>query len=746
MACNIKSHTILKKAPYSDVKRKVDDLLKIMTLKEKIGQMNQYNGFWDVTGPVPSKGSEERKYEDIKAGLVGAMLSVRGAKEVRAVQRIAVEDTRLGIPLIIGFDVIHGYKTISPIPLAEAASWDLEAIKRSAQVAAAEAAAVGINWTFGPMVDISRDPRWGRVMEGAGEDPYLGCEIARARVEGFQGDDLSQTDTIAACAKHFAAYGFSESGKEYNTVDVGTVTLHNMILPPFKAAVEAGVKTFMNAFNDLNGVPATGHEFLLRDVLKGQWGFEGFVVSDWASIKEMVVWGHAENDRDAARLAATAGTDMDMESYAFVAELERLVLDGVVDEALIDDAVRRILTVKYELGLFDDPYRYCDEVREKAVVNCKAHHDAVLDMAKKSIVLLKNDDSILPLKKEGRKVALIGGLAADKNSVLGSWRIASDDHTGVSVLEGMKRYTGNTLVYEKGADVTLGETRFMEELKINTTDKSGFKAAVATAKTADVVVMVLGEHGFQSGEARSRVDLGLPGVQQELLEAVYSLNTNIVLVLTNGRPLTIPWAAKHIPAIVETWQLGSQAGHAVAEVLYGDYNPSGKLPMTFPKDVGQIPIYYNHKRTGRPVNVAKNVFWSHYSDVDTLPLYPFGYGLSYTSFHYENLWINKDEYTLGEPIHISIDVTNTGKVKGKEVVQLYIHDVFSSLIRPVKELKGFQLIAFESQETKTVRFTLEQDDLGFYDAEGNYSVELGDFKVYIGGDSTTNLHATFTLV
>ncbi len=367
-------------------------------------------------------------------------------------------------------------------------------------------------------------------------------------------------------------------------------------------------------------------------------------------------------------------------------------------------------------------------------------------MTKKSIVLLKNDDSILPLKKEGRKVALIGGLAADKNSVLGSWRIASDDHTGVSVLEGMKRYTGNTLVYEKGADVTLGEPRFIEELKINTTDKSGFKAAVATAKTADVVVMVLGEHGFQSGEARSRVDLGLPGVQQELLEAVYSLNTNIVLVLTNGRPLTIPWAAKHIPAIVETWQLGSQAGHAVAEVLYGDYNPSGKLSTTFPKDVGQIPIYYNHKRTGRPVNVAKNVFWSHYSDVDTLPLYPFGYGLSYTSFHYENLWINKDEYTLGEPIHISIDVTNTGKVKGKEVVQLYIHDVFSSLIRPVKELKGFQLIAFESQETKTVRFTLEQDDLGFYDAEGNYSVELGDFKVYIGGDSTTNLHATFTLV
>jgi beta-glucosidase len=746
MIGNNKFKAVLKNKVHTDIKQNVENLLLRMTLKEKIGQMNQYNGFWDVTGPVPVAGSAEKKYEDLKAGLVGSMLSVRGAADVRAVQKIAVEETRLGIPLIIGFDVIHGYKTLSPIPLAEAASWDLEAIKRSAQVAAAEAAAVGINWTFGPMVDISRDPRWGRVMEGAGEDPYLGSKIATARVEGFQGDDLSAVHTIAACAKHFAAYGFSEAGKEYNTVEIGTATLYNTVLPPFKAAVDAGVKTFMNAFNDLNGVPATGDTFLLRDILKGRWGFEGFVVSDWASIKEMVVWGYAKDDREAALTAATAGTDLDMESHVFVAELEQLVLDGVLDEALIDDAVRRILIVKYELGLFEDPYKYCDVAREKAVVNCKAHHDAVLDMARKSIVLLKNENELLPLKKEGQTIALIGGLANDKNSVLGSWRIASDDHTGVSVLEGMQAYEGNTLIYEKGADLTLGITDFIEELTINTTDKSGFAAALQAAKTADVVVMVLGEHGFQSGEARSRVDIGLPGVQQELLEAVYEVNPNVVLVLNNGRPLTITWADQHVPAIVEAWQLGSQAGHAIAQVLYGDYNPSGKLPMTFPKHVGQIPIYYNCKSTGRPVNVAKNVFWSHYSDADNTPLYPFGYGLSYTTFKYTNLRADKRVYTKNEIIFIAVDVANIGAVKGKEVVQLYIHDVHASTIRPVKELKDFQLVTLEKGAVKTIQFVLELDALGFYDGAGDFKVEPGRFKVYVGGDSTTNLYVDFELV
>ncbi|TBN16582.1 beta-glucosidase BglX [Hyunsoonleella pacifica] len=745
MSCNNKSNTTIISSEELEIREKVDSLIQIMTLKEKIGQMNQYNGFWDVTGPVPEEGSAEKKYEHLKSGMVGSMLSVRGTKAVRAVQEIAVEETRLGIPLIIGFDVIHGYKTLSPIPLAEAASWDLEAIEKSAQVAAAEASAAGINWTFAPMVDISRDPRWGRVMEGAGEDPFLGSKIAAARVKGFQGEDLSAVNTIAACAKHFAAYGFSEAGKEYNTVDIGSSTLHNVVLPPFKAAADANVKTFMNAFNDLNGVPATGSTYLLRDILKDKWDFKGFVVSDWASIKEMVVWGHAKNNKDAAKIAALAGSDLDMESYIYVSELEALVEEGIVEEAVIDDAVRRILTVKHELGLFEDPYRYCNEAREKEVVNSKAHQEAVLDVAKKSIVLLKNENQLLPLKKEGQKIALIGGLASEKNSPLGSWRIASKDNTGVSVLEGMQQYKGNELIYSKGADVTTGDTHFVNELKINTTDKSGFKAAIKAAKNADVVVMVLGEHGFQSGEARSRVDINLPGVQQELLEEVYKANPNIVLVLNNGRPLAITWADKHIPAIVEGWQLGTQTGNAITQVLYGDYNPSGKLPMTFPRHVGQIPIYYNYKNTGRPVNEANNVFWSHYSDIENTPLYPFGYGLSYTTFNYANIKIEKSSFTIDEPINISVEVANTGGLKGKEVVQLYVRDLVGSVTRPVRELKGFELIELDKGETKTVKFTLNKDTLGFFDNNGNFIIEPGDFEVYVGGSSQAELMAKFEL-
>ncbi|AUP79766.1 beta-glucosidase BglX [Flavivirga eckloniae] len=729
------------------IRIKVDSLLKIMTLKEKIGQMNQYNGFWDVTGPAPTRGGDaEKKYNDLKNGLVGSMLTVRGVKEVRAVQKIVVEESRLGIPLIIGFDVVHGYKTLSPIPLAEAASWDLEAIKKSAQVAATEASASGINWTFAPMVDISRDPRWGRVMEGAGEDPFLGSKIAKARVEGFQGTDLSASNTIAACAKHFAGYGFSEAGKEYNTVDIGTSTLHNIVLPPFKAAVDSDVKTIMNSFNDLNGVPATGNAYLQRDILKGKWGFEGFVVSDWASIKELVVWGYAKNNKDAAKLAVLAGSDLDMESHIYVSELENLVNEGHVDEKIIDDAVQRILTVKYELGLFDDPYRYCDETREKEVINSQANHEAVLDVAKKSIVLLKNENQILPLKKEGQTIALIGALAEEKNSPLGSWRIASKDSTAVSVLEGMQQYTGNNLIYKKGADVSVGSTSFINEVKINTKDKSGFKEAIKAAKKADVVVMVLGEHGFQSGEARSRTDIGLPGVQQELLEAIHKVNKQIVLVLNNGRPLTINWASENIPAIVEAWQLGSQTGHAVAQVLYGDYNPSGKLPMTFPRNIGQIPIYYNHKNTGRPENESGTpdfVFWTHYSDVENTPLYPFGYGLSYTSFEYKNLNLNKQSFQINEDVHVSVDITNTGDLKGKEVVQLYIRDLVASVTRPVRELKGFELVELEAGETKTVNFTLNKNLLGFYDNNGNFIVEPGDFKVFVGGSSYADLSKSF---
>jgi len=715
-----------------------------MTIEEKVGQMNQYNGFWDVTGPAPKEGSAEKKYEHLRKGWVGSMLTVRGAKEVRAVQKIITEESRLGIPLIIGFDVIHGYKTLSPIPLAEAASWDLAAIKESAEVAAAEAAASGINWTFGPMVDIARDARWGRVMEGAGEDPFLGSSVAEARVKGFQGEDLSAVNTIAACAKHFAAYGFAESGKEYNTVDIGTSTLYNIVLPPFKAAVDAGVKTLMNSFNELNGVPVTASSYLQRDILKGKWGFNGYVISDWASINELINWGHAKDKREAAKIASIAGSDMDMEGHVYIEELAQLVKDGVVKESILDDAVRRILTVKYELGLFDDPYKYCDEKLEKETIGNPKHHKAVLDMAKKSIVLLKNEKQLLPLKKEGQKIALIGALAADKNSPLGSWRIASDDNTAVSVLEGLQAYKGNKLVYKKGADVTIGETQFVNEIVVNETDKSQFGEAISAAKDADVVIMVLGEHGFQSGEARSRTNLQLPGVQQELLEEVYKVNPNIVLVLNNGRPLAISWADEHIPAIVEAWQLGTQTGNAVAQVLYGDYNPSGKLPITFPRNVGQVPIYYNYKSTGRNEK-QDHVFWSHYIDVAKTPLYAFGHGLSYTSFEYSEFKINKTLFNIGEGIQVAVKVKNTGKIKGKEVVQLYIRDLFGSITRPVKELKGFKLLELGAGETKTVHFTLNKKTLGFYNNDGDYIVEPGDFKVFVGGSSKTKLEASFEL-
>ncbi len=722
---------------------KVDQLMAKMTLEEKIGQMNQYNGFWDVTGPAPANGAAANKYEHLKKGWVGSMLNVSGVKDVREVQKIAVEETRLGIPLIIGFDVIHGFKTISPIPLAEAASWDLEAIKLSAQVAAEEAAASGINWTFAPMVDISRDARWGRVMEGAGEDPYLGSMIAKARVEGFQGDDLSLAHTIVACAKHFAGYGFAEAGRDYNTVDVGTSTLYNIILPPFKAAVDAGVRTFMNGFNELNGVPVTGSAFLQRDILKNEWNFDGFVVTDWGSINEMIAHRQAKNRLHAAEIAVKAGADMDMESYAYVNELAQLVNEGKVDIGLIDDAVKRILRVKFELGLFEDPYKYCNETTETEVIGSKRINDIVLDVAKKSIVLLKNENQILPLKKEGQKIALIGALANDKTSPLGSWRIGADDGTAVSVLEGMQAYKGNTLKYEKGADVATGEIAFPKELTINVTDKSGFASAIAAAKNADVVVMVLGEHGLQSGEGRSRSELGLPGVQQELLEEVYKANKNIVLVLNNGRPLTINWADANIPAIVEAWHLGTQSGHAIAQVLYGDYNPSGKLPMSFPKNVGQVPIYYNYKSTGRPTIPAPGeVFWSHYSDVSNAPLYPFGFGLSYTTFAYTNL---KVERVSDDVVEVSVNLTNTGNVKGKEVAQLYLRDEFASITRPVRELKGFELVELYPNETKTLKFTLTEAELGFYDNNGKFIVEPGTFSVFVGGSSDATLTSKFQL-
>ena len=729
-----------------EIEKKIDVLMSKMTLEEKVGQMNQYNGFWDVTGPAPVGGTAEQKYENIKKGLVGSMLTVRGVKEVKAVQKIAVEQTRLGIPLIIGFDVIHGYKTLSPIPLAEAASWDLKAIEKSAEIAASEAAASGINWTFGPMMDISKDARWGRVMEGAGEDSYLGSKVAIARVKGFQGDNTFKSPLrIATTAKHFAAYGFVESALEYNASEISNNTLFNQVLPPFKAAVDAGLKTVMTSFNTINGIPASGDKFLLRDVLKNKWGFNGFVISDWASIREMIPWGFSKDEKEAAISAVEAGTDMDMEGGIYVPYLIDLVKQGKVKQEFVDDAVRRILRVKYELGLFDNPYRFLDENREKEVIGSKANREAVLDMAKKSIVLLKNDTNLLPLKKSGQKIVLLGSLAESKNSPLGSWRIAADSNTAVSVLEGMQQYKGNSLNYVKGLDLTTLEPTFLTEVQYNTTDKSGFEAAKNAAKEADVVVMVLGEHGFSTGEARSRTNLDLPGLQQEFLEEIYKVNPNIVLVLNNGRPLTISWAAEKIPTIVEAWQLGTETGNAVAQVLYGDYNPSGKLPMSFPRNIGQVPIAYNHYSTGRFTNKDNNVFWSHYSDVEKTPLYPFGYGLSYTTFEYSNLKINKKTFSKGEKVEVSVDLKNTGKVTGKEVAQLYLQDEFASVVRPVKELKGFEMIELKAGETKTITFTLTDAELGFYNNQNEFVVEPGSFKVMVGGSSDANLTTQFNV-
>lgn len=730
----------------TEIEGKIDSLMSLMTLEEKVGQMNQYNGFWNVTGPVPEEGDASNKFQHLKNGWVGSMLNVTGVEEVRKVQKIVVEESRLGIPLIIGFDVIHGYRTQSPIPLAESASWDMAAIKASAAMAADEASATGINWTFAPMVDISRDARWGRVMEGAGEDPYLGSQIAKARITGFQGDDLSAPNTIAATAKHFAGYGFSEAGRDYNTVDVGTSTLYNTIFPPFIAAIEADVKTFMNSFNVLNGIPATGNSFLQRDVLKKEWDYQGFIVSDWGSMTEMVAHGYSKDGKAAAESAANAGSDMDMESYLYVKYLKDLVDEGKVSIDKIDDAVRRILRVKFELGLFDDPYKYCNEEREKMVVGSDKNKAIALDMAEKSIVLLKNENQLLPLKKKGLDIAVIGPLAADKNSPLGGWRLAAEDNSAVSVMEGLEKYKGNKLYHEKGVEFIKGKEAFVFELDINTTDRTGIAEAVEVAKNKDVVVMVLGEHGFQSGEGRSRASLDLPGLQQELLEAVYAVNKNMVLVLMNGRPLTINWADENVPAIVEAWQLGSTSGDAIAKVLYGDYNPSGKLPMTFPRNVGQVPLYYNYLITGRP-NYPGNdlVFWTHYSDELNTPLYEFGYGLSYTNFKYSDLKLNTKLLSKTGELKISFNLTNTGKYEGKEVAQLYIQDLFASRARPVKELKEFQMISLKSGETKEVNFIIDSKTLEFYSANNTWESEEGDFKVYIGGSSNTVLESDFVL-
>lgn len=714
---------------------KIDKLISQMTLAEKAGQLTQFSDPGDVTGPAPADERGRRKRELMKSGVVGSVLNVVGAEKVRELQKIAVEESRLGIPLIFGYDVIHGHKTIFPLPLAEAASWDLGLIEQSARIAAIEASAQGLNWTFAPMVDITRDPRWGRVMEGAGEDPYLGAEIAVARVRGFQGDDLGAPDTIAATLKHFAAYGFAESGKDYNAADVGTVTLYNTILPPFRAAVErADARTVMNSFNTLNGIPATGDKFLQRDLLKADWGFDGFVVSDWGSGIEMIEHGYAADAREAARLSIAGGSDMDMESIVYEPYLPELVRSGEIDEQLIDDAVRRVLRVKFELGLFDDPYRYADPAREKASLFTAAHRAVAKSVAEASIVLLKNDSGALPLR-DGEKIALIGALAADKDTPIGNWRAQGEKNSAVSVREAFEA-AGVDFTYSEGAVVETGDADFLTEVEINVSDRSGFAAAVDAARRADKIVIVLGEDAYQSGEGRSRADLGFPGVQQELLEAVRAANPNVILVVMSGRPLILTWADQNVPAIVQAWHLGHEAGHAIAGVLTGAVNPSGKLPMTFPRSIGQIPIYYNHLNTGRP-GPRKEVFWSHYTDEENAPLYPFGHGLSYTRFEYSNLELRQS----GDAVEVKFRVNNAGDRAGAEVAQLYIHDRTSSVSRPNKELKGFRKILLPAGQSEDVVFTLSAAELGYYDGNGEFVVEPGVFDVYVGGTSAAELTA-----
>jgi beta-glucosidase len=716
----------------SRMDRFIDNLIRKMTIEEKVGQMYLVMADYGNTGPM-NPDSEQGK--DLRAGRIGSIYNVAGADAARKFQKLAVENSRLHIPLIFGFDVIHGMKTIFPIPLAEAASWDLSAMERSARIAAIEASAMGVNWAFAPMVDIARDARWGRIAEGAGEDPYLGSLIAKARVKGFQGDDLSKNNTIVACAKHYAAYGAAEAGRDYNAVDMSERTLREVYLPPYKAAVEAGVGTLMSSFNTVNGIPSTGNTFLLRKILKGEWNFKGFVVSDFESIKELIPHGFAANEADAARLAANAGMDMDMKSAIYRNELVNLVKKGIVPENYIDEAVRRILTIKYKLGLFDDPYRYCDEHREKTELLTPEHLAAARDIAKKSIVLLKNDQHILPLKKDICKLAVIGPIADSQSDMLGCWGGIGDPKDAISILQGIKLAVSpnTTVLYAKGCEI---DSKTPED----------FTNALDVARQGEVVVMVIGESGGMSGEAHSRAHIDIPGNQLDLLKEITKLGKPVVVLLTNGRPLTIPWVAENVPAIVETWFLGIQAGNAIADVLFGDYNPSGKLPVSFPYTLGQVPLYYGQLNTGRPLSERPNDFFrSRYIDAPNEALFPFGYGLSYTTFNYSNLRLNKTKMEINDSIEVSVDVKDTGSRSGEEVVQLYIRDLYASVCQPILELKGFKKIFLKSGETETVKFRLSPNDLKYYDVNMKWTVEPGKFNVFVGGNSRDLLKTDFVL-
>lgn len=721
------------------IKDRISDLLSEMTLAEKVGQLTQFSGFHDVTGPSPADWRAAQKHRLLQDGVIGSMLNVVGTEDIRNYQRFAVENSRLGIPMMFAYDVIHGQKTMFPIPLGETASWDLELIEDSARVAAIEAAAQGLNWTFAPMVDVSREPRWGRVMEGAGEDPYLGGLVAEARVRGFQGNDLSSEDTILATIKHFAGYGFAEAGKEYNTAEVSNVTLQNVILPPFRTALKSSnPRSVMNAFNTLNGIPATADVELQRGLLKGDFEFDGVVVSDWGSALEMIDHGFVANEREAAKAAILAGSDVDMESYVYLDHLEDLVETGEVDEALVDDAVRRVLRVKFELGLFDDPYRYIDTEREQTQLMSDAHLDKALEVARKSIVLLKNDQKALPLSQE-RSIALIGALAVDQDAPLGNWRAHAEKHSAMSVMDGFDK-AGLDYVYSYGVHVQYGDGHFEYPVHLNVDSRDGFDEAVEAARHVDQVVLIMGETARMSGEGRSRADIGLPGLQQELLEAIHAVNPNIALVVMSGRPLVLPWADAHIPAIVQAWHLGHRSGEAITDVLTGKENPSGKLPMSFPRSVGQVPIYYNHLNTGRP-GPRDQVTWAHYSDEQNSPLYPFGHGLSYSWFEYHDLHVE----AKSDRLLIYLNVKNMSDRDGAEVVQLYIRDRVARVTRPVKELKGFSKRLIKAGEVERIELVLTAEELGYFDGRGSFFLDPGEFDIFVGGSSNTSLHMRINL-
>jgi len=720
---------------------RLENLIKKMTLEEKVGQMNQYTG--NIFGDTPIF-TAKFKYEDIRNGRVGGILNVNGVKNTRTLQELAMQ-SRLKIPLLFGNDVLHGLHLIFPIPLAEAASWDIKAIQKSTRIAATESSAYGNHWVFEPMVDIARDPRWGRVMEGAGEDTYLGSLIAAARVKGFQGGKLGDTDAVMATAKHFTAYGAAIGGRDYNSVDMSLTELWNIYLPPFKAAADAGASSFMNSFNSLNGIPTTASKYLQRDILKGQWNFKGFVVSDWGSVGDMIAHGYAKDSYEAALAAITAGCDMDMEDQIYKNQLPKLVKDGKVSIKLIDDAVRRILTKKFQMGLFDDPFRFSNEERQKNVINNPENIRAARDIAKKSIVLLKNDTlpgqktPLLPLSKNIKTIALIGPHIKSVRENLGFWSPWWPDDSAriITQYQGIKSKisAGTNLLYAKGCEVS-------------DTSTAGFAEAINIARQADVVIMSVGEQFDMSGESRSRSDISIPGVQEELIKAIYATGKPVIVLINAGRPLVFNWTADHVPAILYTWWLGTQAGGAIADVLFGDYNPSGKLPITFPRSVGQIPIYYNHLSTGKPpVNDSVAYYRTGYMDLMQNPKYAFGYGLSYTNFKYSGLELSKSRIKPGENLRVTLSVSNTGKFAGEETVQLYLHDKFASLVRPVKELKDFQKVFLNPGETKSITFIITKEKLSFYNKQLKFVAEPGDFDIMIGSSSDDiRLKSSFELL